>query len=161
MTAGSTYTPISTTTLGVDTPSYTFSSISGSYTDLILILNGASTAASNIQLQFNSDTATNYSYNLIYGTGSIAGAGRTSTSFAVAGYMPSGTISTTIINFQNYSNSTTFKTLLSRENTANAEVGAYVNLWRSTSAINSIKVYPSGGNLAAGMTLTLYGILSA
>ena len=35
MAAGSTYTPIATTTLGSNVASYTFSSIAGTYTDLV------------------------------------------------------------------------------------------------------------------------------
>ena len=40
MAAGSTYTPIATTTLGSAQADVTFSSISGSYTDLVLIIGG-------------------------------------------------------------------------------------------------------------------------
>ena len=43
-------------------------------------------------------------------------------------------------------------------------VGAQVALWRSTSAINTIKIYtggPSAGNWSVGSTFTLYGIAAA
>jgi hypothetical protein len=36
-----------------------------------------------------------------------------------------------------------------------------VGLWRGTAAINSITIYPAGGNFASGSTLTLYGITAA
>ena len=39
-----TYEPIATTTLTTTTASVTFSSISGSYTDLILVINGTASA---------------------------------------------------------------------------------------------------------------------
>ena len=62
-----TYTPIATTTLGSGQTSVTFSSISGTYTDLILIASASNTGgATNIRLQFNGDTATNYSSTRIY-----------------------------------------------------------------------------------------------
>jgi hypothetical protein len=35
---------------------------------------------------------------------------------------------------------------------------AFVGLWRSTSAITSILIFPNTGNFNSGMTLTLYGI---
>ena len=39
MAAGSTYTPLATNTLSSSSASITFSSISGSYTDLVLVMN--------------------------------------------------------------------------------------------------------------------------
>ena len=67
MAAGSTYTPIATTTLGSAASSVTFSSISGSYTDLILITNPSSaTTDQSIYVQFNADTGTNYSMSQHY-----------------------------------------------------------------------------------------------
>ena len=70
MPAGSTYTPLSTTTLGSAQATVTFSSISGSYTDLVLVMNTIGTSAGgDVQVQFNSDTASNYSCTILYGTG--------------------------------------------------------------------------------------------
>jgi hypothetical protein len=70
-----------------------------------------------------------------------------------------------IMNIQNYSNTTTNKTVVtrshSRNNGGDGDVMAITSLWRSTAAINSIKIYYSSGNLAVGTTLTLYGIASA
>ena len=62
MAAGITYTPITSTTLGSNTASVTFSSISSAYTDLVLVVAGALDGANWVPtLQFNSDTGTNYS----------------------------------------------------------------------------------------------------
>ena len=59
----STYEPIATTTLGSAASSITFSSIPATYTDLRLVLvHTPSASTGNAQMQFNSDTATNYSY---------------------------------------------------------------------------------------------------
>jgi hypothetical protein len=66
-----------------------------------------------------------------------------------------------ITHFNNYSNATTYKTILSRGNNASSSVTAYSALWRSTSAINEIKVFTLSGNLRAGSTFTLYGIAAA
>jgi hypothetical protein len=61
----------------------------------------------------------------------------------------------------NYSNATTYKTMLSRANNGAAGVDAIANLWRSTAAISSITVKITGGNMKAGSTFTLYGIAAA
>jgi hypothetical protein len=63
-----------------------------------------------------------------------------------------------IINIQNYSNSTTYKTVLARSNNAATGTDATVALWRSTSAITSIDYYLNSGSWATGSTFTLYGI---
>lgn len=164
MAAGSTYTPIASYTVTSAQASYTFSSISGSYTDLILIMNAsASTGAYEIQVGNGTiDTGTNYSRTYIYGDGTSAASGRGSNLDRT--YIASGSSSfgTTVIHLMNYSNSTTYKTLLMRGNDVAAVATAAVSLWRNTAAINTIKIAGySSANLASGSTFTLYGILSA
>ena len=70
-----------------------------------------------------------------------------------------------ICNFNNYSNTTTYKTILSRTNHASepsSRVGTQVALWRSTSAITSIEIAEViGTTWAVGSTFTLYGIKAA
>jgi ethanolamine utilization microcompartment shell protein EutL len=74
-----TYEPIATTTLGSAAASYTFSSISGSYTDLILVVDATTTAGNRaLQLVLNSDTGTNYSATYITGDGSSTASSRNS-----------------------------------------------------------------------------------
>jgi hypothetical protein len=159
----STYTPLATTTLGSAQSSYTFSSISGSYTDLVLVMQAQWTTAgqSDCGLRFNSDTASNYSRTWLEGTGSAAASGRASneTAMYITGYF-SNTISTQICQIMNYSNTTTYKTAINREssNPADSYVAAKVGLWRSTSAINSVTVLGASKSFAAGSTFTLYGI---
>ena len=164
MAAGSTYTPIATTTLGSAQASYTFSSISGSYTDLILIAAPVySSSTTNFAVQVGNgsvDTGSNYSYTRIYGDGTSAASDR-ETSYAYAALGILGANGNMIGHFQNYANTTTYKTILGRGNSS-SYVSAYVSLWRSTSAINIIKVYPANGaNFNSGTSLTLYGIAAA
>jgi hypothetical protein len=59
----------------------------------------------------------------------------------------------------NYSNSTTYKTILGRSNAATSGTSAAVGLWRSTSAINSIEI--GTVSFTAGSTFSLYGIAAA
>jgi hypothetical protein len=165
MAAGSTYTPIATTTLGSGQADITFTSFSG-YTDLVLIVNGTPVTAGsyNLEMRFNGDTASNYSRTVLSGDGSAASSSRNSSQTKIV-ITNEGNLTTTInnqiINIFNYSNSTTYKTVLARGNRANAGLDATVGLWRSTAAITSIVIFLTGSNLATGTTATLYGISAA
>ena len=166
----STYTPIASQTLSTSAPSVTFSSIPQGYTDLVLISNlGAADANTYIKVTVgngSADTATNYSYTELYG-GNGTGSQRQSTKAFIGtpwafGNEGSNVISTdAIFNFMNYSNTTTYKSVLLRTNTrgaSNPGLSQEVALWRSTSAINIIKLDLSSGNFSTGSTFTLYGI---
>ena len=169
MPAGSTYEPIATTTLGSNTAAVTFSSISGSYTDLVLIANfvGFTTSANSaISVRFNGDTGTNYSATYLRGNGTAASSARaTNDNRMVVGATAGGTNTDwamSIVNFMNYSNTTTFKTVLSRYSQASLSAEAEVGLWRNTAAITSIEFGTYGTNLTlAGSVITLYGITAA
>ena len=164
-----TYEKIATTTLGSDTVNIDFTSISGSYTDLVLITNHFMTAQSTVGMRFNSDTGSNYSSTNLRGTGAGASSGRQTSSTAIDNSLddlvrnPNVANAITIWNIQNYSNSTTYKTVLYRHNNATADApgaSAGVGLWRSTSAITSIRLLAtsSAQSFKSGSTFTLYGI---
>ena len=161
----STYTPIATYTAGSAQASYTFNSIPSTYTDLVIVMNGqvASGGNDNILYQYNGDTGSNYSGTSLYGTGSAAASDRASNSVSyIAGRVSSAANSTSIFQVQNYSNTTTNKTSLARGNAPDALVMAFVGMWRSTAAINSIKLYTASSvNFNVGSTFTLWGILNA
>jgi len=169
MAAGSTYTPIATQTLGSAAASVTFSSISGAYTDLVLIANGQAAASqNNFEMQFNGDTATNYSDTYLSGTGSAASSGRETSKASILignnGNPPASgsSFNIAIINIMNYANTTTYKTALTRANNAANGVDAIVGVWRSTAAITSVTVFiKNSNNLNTGSTFTLYGIAKA
>ena len=163
MAAGSTYTPIAAQTLGSSAASVTFSSIPVTFTDLIIITSPVhSSTIDNIQVQFNSDTATNYSRTRLIGNGTTASSDRnTSQNSLYAGLDDTGR-STTIIQVMNYANTTTFKTVLTRSNLS-GYTSAEVGLWRKTpEAINTVKLFHDSGNtFQTGSTFTLYGIAAA
>ena len=163
MTAGSTYTPIATTTISSDVSTITFSSIVGTYTDLIL--QGAinlSTSGGQIRFYFNGSTATNYSSTNLRGTGSAAQSGRTSNDGTIiVSYTDPSSMNSFSLNVMNYANTTTYKTTLARNGNQNYAVEAGVGLWRSTSAITSITLTCGDGKFSTGTTLTLYGIAAA
>jgi len=170
MAAGSTYTPIATTTVsGILTTVVTFNSISGSYTDLVLVASGKNgVATENLELQINNDTGANYSRTVLSGNGTSAtssrATGQTKIRLDVTAYWDTTNISNDVIQFLNYSNTTTYKTVLCRANNAGIGTDATVGLWRSTAAIIRLDLYPtiaSGDYFAAGSTFTLYGIAAA
>ena len=163
-----TYEPIATTTLGSAAASITFSSIASSWTDLVIIWNPQSESTNSYPtINFNNDTSTNYSYTTLFGTGSTASSQRGSNNSTAFLTSSASTITTQPqllkINIFNYTGST-YKSFLSEysgDNNGTGIVSNVVNLWRSTSAITSIKLQMLSGNLAAGSTATLYGIKNA
>ncbi len=139
------------------------------YTDLILIqsLNGASHLT--VGLRMNSDNGSNYSGTEIAGNGSVASSAR-QTSDTYSRLTNFGGPDTTgrslvISHFMDYTNSTTFQTVISRANNAGGSFPGSqqtVSLWRNTSAITSINLMTaSGAQFAVGSTFTLYGIKAA
>jgi hypothetical protein len=150
--------------LGSAASSVTFSSISSAYTDLVLISNPKMTTANTFfQTTFNSDTGTNYSQTRIQVVASSATSARSSNDTYIGMAFQDNNTSpgTSILQVQNYSNTTTFKTSLIRDNFTSYGTFARVALWRSTSAISSITLTMSSSTFAAGSQFTIYGIKAA
>jgi hypothetical protein len=170
MAAGLTYTPLATTTLGSATATITFTSISGSYTDLIIAgklrIDNSSSGSQNAVIRFNSDSGSNYAWSYILGDGSSVSSSRTTNAtellVSTVGNDDTNRYSAEIWQINNYSNTTTYKTaLLKHMAQYGNQVQFWAGLWRSTSAITSISITAGSANWAAGSTLTLYGIASA
>ena len=165
---GATYVPLATTTTSGSAATITFSGFSGAYTDLIVSANYDSVTAGNqsLNMRFNGDTGTNYSYTILRGSGTAA---QSANSGGADSRIYCGTASTgvtniasnAIIHIQNYSNTTTYKTALIRQNSPDYYLMANVGLWRSTAAITSITLYQTAYNFINGSTFSLYGILGA
>lgn len=167
MAAGNTYEAIATNTLASNTASVTFSSIPSTYTDLVLVCNlGGSTDGEAVTCRLNSDSGSNYSYIAVRGNGTSASSERATTQTQArisvgAGVSVNAYEMVVTTQFNNYSNSTTHKTFMSRANRASNGTEASLALWRNTSAITTILVFLTGGNLVSGSTFTLYGIKAA
>jgi hypothetical protein len=170
--AGYTYVPIATVTTSGSQATVTFSSIPQSYTDLVLqgstrrAINGAGDAG--WALTFNGDTGANYSVTIIYATGTTtAGSARGSNnnnSFYTAA-VGDGIYCANQMNIMSYSNTTTYKTFLTRSavygnGSPALSTRQFVNLWRNTAAITSITLSPVSG-FWDGSVITLYGIAAA
>jgi len=154
-----TYSLIDSTTLGSSQSSVTFSPIPTTYTDLVLVMNAtATTNFTNTKIVINSDTGTNYSWTILKGDGTTASSARGSTTADLyLGLVNIGRGTYRFI-FQDYSNSTTYKTILSAGGLAGNRVEYGVGLWRNTSAITSIQVVQPADTFASGSTFKLYGI---
>ena len=165
-----TYEKIQTHTLPSNATSYTFTVISQAYTDLVLVATLATTsgAASSVLVQVGDgtiDTGNNYSRTRLLWNGSLASSANRSSAPNVDfdSMPPTSTTSrtTTLINFQNYSNTTTNKTFLIRNNNAGDYSLATVGLWHSTAKIDQVKITADTNSIASGSTFTLYGIEAA
>jgi hypothetical protein len=155
-----TYEKIATVTASSNA-TVNFNSISGSYTDLVLISNFQNSSSGQSCFFTVNGSTTGYSTTTLYGTGSAAGSGRLTSQ--VRGLLFDTTIGVStslqnavITNFMNYSNTTTYKTVFSRGNNAGGITEADVVLWQNTAAITSISIFTGVGTLTG--FFNLYGI---
>lgn len=158
-----TYTLISETVLGSAQASVTFSSIPGTYKDLVLECVTTQSGAVNTWIQFNGDTATNYSGTNIRGNGTTASSSRRTNENAILVDFVVNTATTPsarIAHILSYGNANVYKTALIRTSNATDEVYQNVALWRSTAAITSLTFYPGSPNTwSSGSTFRLWGIV--
>jgi hypothetical protein len=161
-----TYVALDKVTLGSATNTISFTSIPQTYTDLVVVASVKATSGSNevLRAQVNSDTGSNYSYTYLQGVSSGAESARASNSTLILAQAGNQAITETAntfapytLNFMNYSNTTTNKTILARGAGTN-QAGASVSLWRNTAAITSIRLFIAAGNFDVGSTFSLYGI---
>ena len=163
--ATNTYIPIASQTLGSAAASITFSSISSSYTDLRIVFTGHSSSGGNLACQTNGYTGGSYANN-------VMGASTTTTygyntqlqsyiNLSPLGGIGGTTVKMWTIDFFSYANTVCTKSILSigcEEVGGSGVMEVVANIWPNTSAINSIKLYGSAGNLDAGCVATLWGI---
>ena len=142
----STYIPLASITLASSSASVTFSGYDMTYTDLVIVCDAKAGGQANYELTFNSDTTTNYSRTYMQGNGTSALSGRTSSANFIR-CDQGGNLETTfgnpiIVSVMNYSNATTYKTVLCRSGGGSSAggPGANVGLWRSTAAITSLNI---------------------
>jgi hypothetical protein len=165
MPAGPTYETIATTTLTSPQTSITFSSISGSYTDLVLVSLATCTgdaSTGDVNLQFNGDTGSNYSVTGYYGIGSSGTTYRqTNKNFLKWTYGATNLRPIVRAHIMNYSNTTTNKTVLFRDDLTSNATETRVGLWRNTAAITSIAITIPGTTFTSDSIFSLYGIAAA
>ena len=164
-----TYENIATTTLGANAATITFSSIPSTYTDLRLVWVANTNTSTSMYVDINANTSSLYSQTLLDGDGSTVYSDRATNSsywyfdYAIGTISASNTFGLYTLDIFSYAGSTN-KTALSTVSTdrnGSGESMRAVHLFRSTSAITSIKIYLPSGTMSAGTTATLYGIKSA
>jgi hypothetical protein len=146
-----------------------FTSIPQGYQDLMVVISSRDTTASVNTTLFNylnNDGSSIYSFTIMSGDGSTTSSSRQTgqgvfgAAAQVGASATSGIFSTNIMHILNYSNTTTFKTVLWRsaaDANGSGQSRLAVGLYRSTAAITQVYVNPASG-FAAGSTATLYGI---
>jgi hypothetical protein len=134
---------------------------------LRVVIVGTCSASEYVGIRFNSDTGANYSRTALFGDGSSVTSNQTTNGTYVrddALFTNNSNVAMTAVDIFSYAGSTN-KTLLvsgSGDKNGSGIVSRIVGLWRSTSAITSIKLYGVfGANFNSGTTATLYGILKA
>ena len=166
MAAGVTYEPIATSTSSGNNSGVGFSGFSSSYTDLVLtIYSKMNSGVNEYTIQFNGDSGQSYSYTRLYYKSTLPGLGGSSSSAnynaANIGEASNSYWGTITINIPNYSNTTTYKTVLTRASAGADVTSIAASLWSSTAAITSIYISLSSGSFIDGSTFTLYGIKAA
>jgi hypothetical protein len=158
------YESIATVTVGSGGSStITFSSIPSTYQHLQIRAIGIGTGFNYAGLNFNSDTASNYSYHQLYGNGSsaLADAGANS---SVIYTLQGGTSATfpaigviDILDYANTNKNKTVRSLSGYDQNGAGEVYFRSGDWRSTSAVTSIQITGST-SFAQYTQFALYGI---
>ena len=155
----STYTPIASVTLSASASEVVFSGLPQTYRDLILVVTGTATATMTFGVQFNGDTANNYTYVEMTGDGSSASSSSGSLSQALVGrFTTSQSVSTAQI--MDYSATDKQKTVLGRGGASNELVRASASRWANTAAVTSIRVVPLSNSFASGCTFNLFGVIA-
>lgn len=154
-----TYTALATVTLASSASDITFSSISG-YRDLVLVATGISTSGVQDQgINFNGDgTDTNYNCVIMWGNGGTYNSTTSTWLIDYYGSVTTDNTAATILQIMDAGASDKHTTYLSRSNRAASGVDAIAGRWSNTAAVTSIKYFLIGGTLAAGTTVSLYGI---
>lgn len=153
-----------------------FSSIPSTYKHLQLRGISRSTTATttlfDMEIRLNSDSGSNYSRHMLYGTAAAAvaatGAASQNTIEVSRQSVPgnsvtSGIMGVTIIDIHDYASTTKYKTVRSiggSDTNSSGSVSLASGVWMSTSAINSITIYGTGSaaNFTSTTTFALYGI---
>lgn len=164
-----TYEPIQEQTLTGTVNNVEFTSIPQTYTDLIIVSTPTqNTGYNQLNIQFNSDTGNYYSSTWLTGSNNTAFSGRVSNTSAayLSSYAGPGTTAGNFVcisHIMNYSNSTTLKTVISRAGNpgTGTDVELTVGLWRSSSAITSLKIFLGTNSFVSGSRFVLYGIKAA
>jgi hypothetical protein len=162
-----TYDPIATYTLPSAASSYTFTSISQAYTDLICVIYmQPNTTNYDVRVGASNTIATTaYNSVRIFGNGTSTGTdGQDNNTTGVLGNVSNNATYPTqiIIHFQSYTSTTLGKGTIGTFSNPLQYTFYTTGLWRSASAINCLSLHStSGQTISAGTNISLYGIARA
>lgn len=131
---------------------------------MVSVVFGISANSDATRMQFNGDTGSNYSNTNLGGNGSSAFSSRESTQTSIRCFgsfagPTAGSIQMGTIQVQQYANTSVFKTNLTLYGGAANEAQATAGLWRSTTAVTSLRLFNILGSLfSVGSTFTLWGV---
>ena len=120
------------------------------------------------RLQFNNDTATNYSEHALYGTGSGVGSGYGLNTVSVhageinASDAPAGAFAPAVLDILEPFSTNKYTTTRLLAGTVNYNwLGLWSGTWRNTAAVHTIKIISPLGDFVPGCRFSLYGIKAA
>jgi hypothetical protein len=170
--AGAGYDLLETTILSTTTASVTFSSLDSysAYKHLqiraVMKDNAGSTNLNRMDVRFNSDQGSNYTYHYLNGTGSNVGSSAGTAQsrlqfFDVIGggsnNLRYGSIILDILDFNNASKNKTVRGFGGGFVASENDISLSSGVWLNTNAITSIEIF-GNFNYAAGSRFSLYGI---
>ena len=164
-----TYELIASNTLNTSAASVTFSSIPGTYTDLVVRISTRSSGAGGVFMQLNSDASSLYSTTRLRGTGASASSARTTDAtnlyfgLDVNSTSTANTFTSQEIYIPNYTvaQNRAISNFLVQENDAAStytNIDIQAGLYRSTTTITSVTILKTSGNFVSGSSFFLYGI---
>lgn len=160
-----TYDLLSTTTLGSDTATVTFSNLStlaAGYGDICVVVHGEGLLNANRSLfvRINQDNTANYSFMELYGQSSVGASNANFTSDPYVGYVPSGRF---VMKYDllDFATTSKYKTYLVRNSCSENWVSMVAGKWSSYNAVTRLDFTVQGGSsFYAGAVFSLYGIAS-
>jgi len=162
------YNSIATINGNGSTATITFSGIPATYSHLqVRVLARVAAGGEDLTLQFNGDTAANYSRHRLTGSYTATAASGTAsttgiTTLGSAG-MPSlaNAYAVSIIDILDYSNTNKYKTarmLSAQDSNGSGGLDFTSGVWRNTAAITSLTIYANSSNFPTAASFALYGI---
>lgn len=168
MAAANTYVPIATTNLSSAATDYTFTSISGSYTHLgIMMVGGSTTATYSVTIYWNGGTG---AYNhgatrtIVINAGTLSHynyTGQLGSPIMYDGWDSTSRNGYVNVLFPFYTSSVAKTAIAKATSGVFRETGIAGLGTAATTPITSIKISASGTTFVTGTTLTLFGILEA
>jgi hypothetical protein len=162
---------IATITAGSTVSSIEFTSIPQTYTHLQIrgiVRSTNAGQADEVQVQFNSDTASNYSTHQLTADGANVASGGLANASSMYGVYTTGSAATAnafgaiVMDILDYKDTNKYKTIRDisglDQNTSVGFILMRAGNWRSNSAVTSIKLFAQSSNIAQYSSFALYGV---